>query len=502
MSRGSSGASKTFSRMKQHSDPVSIEDFLLEVIGSRQLRSAKLNVFETTFNHSTFIGNELELKQMLNDIYTNGDKPIYLGALQGRGMGKSTMCDEMRYLCEELKYLAVAVNFRKALEDDWSCVGSWLSTDVASNMKFALGLVSRMLHDRYEFESLGKVQELMGKEFHKVASMNQHSRAVELVEKALSLIRRRSAASQHDSRYDRVLVIIDETYHAVQAWPVSQGKRLLSVLTEATIHQRGKEGKDGVSLFVTGLMAEAFESDLTTSIMVPVKLGSLHPVDIRDKWLSLRFSNAIVQDIITRFLVVLAPIPRVISTMRVQLEDLASKRAGEVSTQKLGDLMNEASRVFNLYYETKGGDIIKYVTIDMLNGLLFGKTVMLSNGLLELMKASFFVNGIRLVNSVMEKNSVTPESALFVLKEIDLTGSSGPAKRVLGWLQEFARSVICDLTDVKQSGIEVAGRALEILYPKWLEVKINFLLQIEPETVSETCGFLLNSILIVCFAGN
>lgn len=313
------------------------------------------------------------------------------------------MCEKLCQLSKVMKILPVCVDFKDA-PDRWSCFPPSLTNDSDDRnaIEFSLSLVARMLYDRYEFNTLDDVRKLMWMNFLD-ATIAHEADASMLIQAALQLIRRK----QDDTQFESVLIIVDESAQAVNGWPMSVG-RLMSVLTKSTIHCPEK----GISLFITSLSIEAFESDVTISKLKPVYLRPLNPHHIRDDWLKLVCSDVIVMDLITRLLAVLASVPRVIEDMKHKIELFARLDKSTASTAKTGQLVNHAVNSFKDWYGDTQEPYLEHITLDLLNALVMGKSIKLNKSVLDLVACSFLVNDVRVRVPQMEKNSIIPESAL------------------------------------------------------------------------------------------
>jgi hypothetical protein len=182
-----------------------------------------------------------------------------------------------------------------------------------------VAVTARILYDRYKFgfeieAGLIRIRALMQAGYHHISESSVNDYLPEtLIARALDMVRQ---DGEHE-RFEKVLVLVDESDSANQVWPPHDGQSVFSVLTRATLH-RSRQTKDMVTLFVTSLHIRAFDIPGSPSlVMVPYEMAVLDPVEIRDKLLKLPFGDQqqALKDQVTRFLSVLAPLPRVVDVL-------------------------------------------------------------------------------------------------------------------------------------------------------------------------------------------
>lgn len=440
--------------------------YLSSVIGGTPLRTTKANVFDSNFNIDSFIGDTTFLFTMVKATYdTTLDKPEYLGMLKGRGTGKTTMCEALRHVCTENNILPISINFKAADGDNWLCVGV---IDNANKIKFGLAVASRIFHDRFQI-GLREVQALMRANY--IDGMDEEI----LIQEALKLAR----AVPNGDAIPKAMVIVDESQVAIETWPVDGSRRLLSTLNAATIHNYRSDDMNlrGVSLFISSLTSEAFEADKTKSRLIPLHVDPLDPVEIRDTWLKLKTIDVAVKDLVTRFLGVLAPIPRVVNTIREQIERFAGLKRSQATGHEMGGLLEAAGNAFRSFYGIDQKPSLRRMGFDVLYSLVFGTEIELSQNTLDLVSNSVLVNNIHVSHGSMADTTFVPESTLFILREMLLTKLFPNGHKLLFHLQDFSYQTIKFLTQATSTGTHEAGRALEIMYPGWLKVRLNCALQ-------------------------
>jgi hypothetical protein len=470
-----------------------------------------------SFDYSSFVGkSDEELKAEIEGMFKflNYDKSIYKGTLKGRGTGKSTLCEMLRYTCWKKGILPVSVDFSflEKTDPDWSLLLSDLSpassdTIYMQSAKFALSLTSRILFDRYNFSSVRKVQERMEAnaralwELSFVGGLPELPKA--LIEQALALVRGKG----NGERYERVLVIVDEAASATSLWPLAN-RTVFSALTAATVHNRHVAGKEGITIFLTSLQLQAFEEG-TESIMVPLDV-ELDPIGIRDKWLKLKFheDNNALKDKVTRFLAVLAPLPRIIrelATDLVELSKIKPTEARKEGPRALAELYDKAKASFKIHYSVQQAGGLRSVTFKDVHALVFGDNIRLSRSLLSLVANSFLLNNLQVSSASIDENEMVPESSVYVLAQLKLGDCHDEyAGDILKDLRRCSESIIQRLIRETSVEPEKDGHPLEIIYPEWLSVKLNcgmkhaFLNSKVAERAEQVCVFVRIEFAVVC----
>jgi hypothetical protein len=445
-------------------------------------------VKDESFCYPSFLGRSREdLSCDIDDMFLKTGKAAYKGTLKGRGTGKSTLCDMLRYICWQKGVLPIAVDFSDADTDlSWSEILPELFQSPGAGeriLSFALSLSARIICDRFRFASVRAVQDRMHECRFTLRDLKLFSCASSLpqmlLERVLLLVRQKTP----NERFDRVLVIVDESAIATAEWPLKDGKTVFSTLTAATVHNRNTPGKDGVTIFLSSLQIQAFEDPRngTRSRMQPLYVDDMDPTEIRDIWLKLNFQDGceLVKDKVTRLLAVLAPLPRIISLLRPSIVSLSGTSASDPKTfdpSALAKVYSEAQKRFAMEYGNYHSALLSTIGLKELHALVFEEQIKLSRESLDLVAQSFFLNNL-LIKGIgkVEDNDIIPESSVFILAQLD---PSGPAieddvREVLDALRDCANNVIECLIHENSTDARFAGHPLEIIFPEWLAGRLT-----------------------------